>query len=233
MKFSEYITEGKIPDNIKAISAIEKFVGSLDDPTRYREDKFHDYKNSRIIITNKYTGYINYFGTIVKKSSESSKVPVTVTQRHVKIIGGEEVTDVSISVGIQLGSNPGSSNYYSETNTLTDAGVNKAYKEALDKAKKDTSARVKVLASILTYRKPMTSDEISKNTNIGIGSAASTNVKHSYDKVIDIKALTKIFTEDEFREAARTDFGMKKDRISFNFKKGLMDRSGTWTETWD
>jgi len=233
MKYKDLL-EGKIPSNIKAISAIEKFVNSnLSNARRYQEDEYYDYGNSRVNITNKYIGYIDFFGTIAKKTKESHDILVSITEKHVKIIGEEKVTDNSIEIELQLGEAPNAI-YFSETiTTFTASAIKKALKNLIEKAKKSDKGRIKVLANILRYKKPLSATEASKSTTMGHASMSSTNIEHSYDKVVYIKDLMKVFSESEFKAAIKEDYSLKKDNVSFNFKKGLMDRSGTWSETWD
>lgn len=233
MKFKDFLNEAKMPDDVKALKAINKFIVTLDNPTIYPEDKFYDYGSGKIIITNKFTGNINFFGSVVKKNPEISMLPVTISERYVKTIKTNEISDVTISIRIQLGDNPGSINFSTETEDFTISGIKKAFKESLNKAKKSSFGKVKVLSKILRYKQPLSSNEVSNTTHIGIGSASSVNINRSYEKIVDIKDLTKIFSEKEFKEAVRTDYSLRKHKISFNFKKGLMDKSGTWTETWD
>jgi len=229
----ENINEEKLTEDIKALNAINKFILTLNNPKRYDENKFHDYRNSKIVVKNRFTGEIDFFGSIVKKSSESAKVPVIVEESHTEIIGGDKVTDVSITVSIQLGDNPGSINFHSDVKKFTINGIKKSFKEVIDEAKKDSFSRVKILSKILRYKQPLSSNDVSKSLNMGVGSASSVKVNHSYNRIIDIKELTKIFSEKEFKEAVKSDFGLKRDNVSFDFKKGLMDRSGTWVDTWD
>jgi len=233
MKFKEIFTEGKASseDNIKAI---EKFIKGFDNPSRSPEDKFYDYSNSRIRISNTYEADLKYSDIISGLDAGiQDVVTLKVTEHHTELIGTKEIIGKSVDVRIQVGYNSDGVIKSESVTDVSTSSLKKAYKTVLKKLRNDKSAKLKILAEILKYRKPLSKSEAKKSTSMGHASMSSTVVQTSYEEVVDISDLLKIFDEKDFQAAVNADYSLKKSNISFNFEDGLMDKSGTWSETWD
>jgi hypothetical protein len=146
--------------------------------------------------------------------------------------------DGEITVRLRIGSpfNMGNSEIWEEkTITKFTAGaINTALKQVGKLASKNKEGTDNVLGYIINDRKPLSSNSKKlSHSNMGIGSHASVRIKHSFTKVIDVSDLTSSFSEEEFNRAIKGFWFRRDKKNSINYKKGLVDRSGTMTDVWD
>ena len=233
--------ETGVINNFKGRSGYEK-----------KDDKYYDYSN----------GAVYHSHTIVENNEEFNWLPAKkvkimnelgLTLPHLKayfkfteyISDEKNSRPTEIAIGV-----PGRNNinYYKRL-VLDDKNfdykkiangkkVSAWFKKSIKEIQKEASGefRPDLIDSILWNLKAGKSDyKTTGSTDIGIGSHASTHIHKNYEKVFEIKNLDKLFgmSQEKTEEQIKKHWRFKKDKLGFDWKKGLMFVGGSYTEVWD
>lgn len=244
ISFKEFCSINEVDINLKSkvikdkkqmVELIKKFTSPFENVKYKGETSLYKAGKGVYEYSIEYYFQIDFFKSILKlKSKILSNQYVFVKGKYYSDIGGHDFIEPSINVTLQIGKNPGAVTFTESSNDVyTVSGIKMLFDKCVKRASVDKTAKIKALAAILNRLEPIDSKSAIKLLDIGIGSYASTTSKHSYDNVYNIMDLMKNFSPEEFKQAVKNDFSLSKDKISFNFDKGLMYKNGTWTDTYD
>ena len=235
LSFVKYLNEAALPTS-KALKVVEKFIKSMEEQqVRISNGTTVNLYGDTWFVMNSKSYYCedNYFKSIQKNKNLEGQIGIYLTILH-NDRNQNNSTAAKISMDVRFGDQSSTSpKLYRIIDVISVASVKKAYKEICNEAKTNELVKIYMLGTMLYNAKPQSSDKTARVNHMGHGSQSTAQKIEKYKDVIDVKDLKKCFTEDEFNKAITTYWGLKSAKVSLNYRKGLMDKSGTNVETWD
>jgi hypothetical protein len=241
--FENFINEGTINADEAALDIqLQKAMLSNFRDVSYqqngKDNKYYDYSNGHIHITNKYQAQDNsWIDAKRAKILQNCNIPpmyIKASVTYTEVISNAAPREARGGIGV---SGYNYNNNYKEFNLSNPKKVNFA-KEIKDWIRFSQKQPINddMIERLLTFWKSTKAEYKTINTrDQGYGSQASVHITKSYDKAYVIKDLNIALgkSEEETEEIIKKHYMFKKDRLDFDWKQGVMIVGGRYTEVWD
>jgi hypothetical protein len=203
-----------------------------------KEDKYYDYGNGHIHISNKYEtddwSWIDAKRAKILQNCNVGNMWIKASITITEVISDKQPREPRGGIGVS--GNDYINNYRAfDLSNPKKANIAKQVKDWIKFSQKQP-LNDDMIHRIIQFWKSSKAEYKTINTrDQGYGSQASTHITKSYDKAYVIKDLNVAFgkTEEQTEEIIKNHFFFRKDRVDFDWKQGVMIVGGQYTEVWD
>lgn len=241
--FEQFINEGTInPDEVALDSQLQSALTSNFRGVEYqrggKDDKYYDYKNGHIHISNKYQvqdwSWLDNKRAKILQNCNFRSLYIKAEVTYTEVISDSAPREARGWIGVS-GDQYINNIVRFDLSNPKKANIAKSVKEFI-KISQKSPINDDMLITLLSSWWSTKSEYKTINTrDQGIGRHASTHITKSYDKAYVIKDLNIALgkTEEETEQVIRNHYMFRKDRLDFDWKQGVMIVGGTYTEVWD